>query len=189
MSETSTRSETIWNLAHAPFLVIASSSAKKEGTWTTTPDPMKPAHRSLMRPEGRRWKSNLVLTLCAREDEELREHGHSQQIAPASYRWLARWLAHLSGPMLTTMVCPALLPPAHRAQTSIFWQRISDSLPGGVQRRGVRVQADEHLVRVCRRVGASLTLSLISPLAAEDDIELCALCRLDWFWQRGHDDD
>ena len=38
---------------HSPFFCKVSSSAKKDGTWTTTPEPMNPAHRGLTRPAMR----------------------------------------------------------------------------------------------------------------------------------------
>lgn len=90
---------------------------------------------------------------------------------------------HLSGPMLTTMVWPALLPPAHLAQTSIFWQRMSESLPAWARVMIVPPGQLHPPVSSFVCPFALLTLALVTPLTAEDDIELGALCRLDWFRQ------
>jgi len=48
---------------------------------------------------------------------------------PLGRRWKAKVVFTLSGPMGTTIVCPALLPPAHRAQMSNSADKISTNLP------------------------------------------------------------
>ena len=49
--------------------------------------------------------------------------------APLGRRWNANVVFVFSGPIGTTMVCPALLPPAQRAHTSTSADRMSTSLP------------------------------------------------------------
>ena len=48
---------------------------------------------------------------------------------PLGRRWKAKVVFTFSGPTGTKIVCPALLPPAHRAQMSKSADRISTSLP------------------------------------------------------------
>lgn len=40
-----------------PLASTSASSLKKEGTWKTTPEPMRSMQPGATRPEGSRWKS------------------------------------------------------------------------------------------------------------------------------------
>lgn len=99
----------------SPWDWRASSSAKKDGTWTTTPDPISPVHLGLTSP------STEIYQITTRQ--------YKSNDVPLGKRWKANVVLTFSGPIGTTIVWPALLPPAHRAQTSISADRISTNFP------------------------------------------------------------
>ena len=104
----------IWN-NRLPWLSRESTSLKKEGRWTTKPDPINPVQEGLTRP----WTKDIDYL-------RLNEKSNDSPL-PLGNKWNANVL--LTPSIGTTIVCPALFPPAHLAQTSTSADRISTSLP------------------------------------------------------------
>ena len=67
------------------------------------------------------WRASLVRGAMG----EIGAYMH----VPLGNKWNANVLLTFSGPMGTTIVCPALFPPAHRAHISKSAERMSTSLP------------------------------------------------------------
>ena len=104
-----------------PFPFRVSNSSKKDGRCTTTPGPMSPVTVGLTNPTTPRENNYQQKVFPSKLNKILYE--------PLGNRWNANVICTRSGPIGAMIVCPALFPPAKRAQMSTSADSISTSLP------------------------------------------------------------